>query len=683
MAKIQEFFIEGSNQERSHVLLHITEPSTPEEEKKGYFFALCEINNGTVEHIEHLQKLIDDLESGYYETDDTEQKSAFEITLEYVNRRGHQILRDGNVLVHCLVGIFRDNKLALASHGRPLAELFYSRRGKVEIMDILGDDAEPSRQLFSAVVEGSAGDEDTIYLASPHVGDYVDNDWLLANLSSSDSINDAIQRRLKHANKDLSFGGIFIRNGAVAAKASPKEPDRLSRGQMETNYRARTAPQESFFSRTLITVGRALVAGLAGLYRILKRGAIITGKLLVGLFLLTTNKGGQRQIVLQSINRNWRRKKQFFADMPMVSKILLALAVLLALIFTASVGVFRLRAKQAAKLTSYRLEVAAVEDKRVAAEASMIYGDDAKALELLREAEALVKKLPTGTKDRAETARTLQASLDGGLLKLRKMKTVAPKLIADIASVDNSAKTTRIAQIDGKIIAFGADDAKMYTADAATGKIESRAQPSGFRAVMASTPKENDAVVILGDSNALSTYQKESGVVSAKTFAAAPTAKISAIFVYNQRLYSIDQSGNTILKHAPTQTGYDRGTSWLKSGESPDLKDGISLAIDGDLFILKATGEIIKLVSGRAASFAVTGLDPALDRPTVIWTYNEVNYLYILEPTNKRIVVLDKSGKLIQQYTASEWQNPTGMAVDEAHKVIYVLDGNKIYSFNF
>ena len=43
---LNEFFVEGENQELSHVLLHIIQPSTPEEEReKGYFFAACEINN--------------------------------------------------------------------------------------------------------------------------------------------------------------------------------------------------------------------------------------------------------------------------------------------------------------------------------------------------------------------------------------------------------------------------------------------------------------------------------------------------------------------------------------------------------------------------------------------------------------------------------------------------------------
>jgi len=104
MLELHEFFVEGGDQDKSHVLLHITEPSTPEEEEKGYFFAVAEINNGTIEQIEHLQQMIDDLESGYYETDDEEdstsakatadKKNAFEISLEYINRRGHHILQE-------------------------------------------------------------------------------------------------------------------------------------------------------------------------------------------------------------------------------------------------------------------------------------------------------------------------------------------------------------------------------------------------------------------------------------------------------------------------------------------------------------------------------------------------------------------------------------------------------------
>ena len=67
---LNEFFVEGENQELSHVLLHIIQPSTPEEEKeKGYFFAACEINNGGKEDVLNLQALMDRIENDYYSSE--------------------------------------------------------------------------------------------------------------------------------------------------------------------------------------------------------------------------------------------------------------------------------------------------------------------------------------------------------------------------------------------------------------------------------------------------------------------------------------------------------------------------------------------------------------------------------------------------------------------------------------
>ena len=141
----------------------------------------------------------------------------------------------------------------------------------------------------------------------------------------------------------------------------------------------------------------------------------------------------------------------------------------------------------------------------------------------------------------------------------------------------------------------------------------------------------------------------------------------------------MDTAHNKIYKHNPTQLGYDKGSSWLKG--DIDINDGVSLAVDGDLFLLKSNGEILKFTSGQQQEFTITGLDPALDKPTTIWTYNNLKYLYILEPTNKRVVVLNKTGQMMQQYTSDSWQNPTGMVVDEEKKVVYVLDNNKIHRF--
>ena len=89
--EIQEFFVEGSDQRASHVLLHITEPNTPAEFAKGYFFALAEMKNGTMAHIEQLQRIIDDLEAGFY-TDHGDTQNDIETLFALINRRSHKLL---------------------------------------------------------------------------------------------------------------------------------------------------------------------------------------------------------------------------------------------------------------------------------------------------------------------------------------------------------------------------------------------------------------------------------------------------------------------------------------------------------------------------------------------------------------------------------------------------------------
>ena len=214
LMEIHEFFVEGSDQERSHVLLHITEPGTPEERAKGYFFALVEINNGSLEQIEHLQQMIDDLESGYYESEDQEGKNAFEVTLEFINRRGHHILQYKNSLINFLVGVLRGHELFLSYHGLPQACLFYQENNELKNMDILAEQEKElnNDQLFSSLLQGNLNDGDYFYLATPHVSDYFTTDRVKKILTGRNTRQSAshVQKVLKELNTDISFGGLLF-----------------------------------------------------------------------------------------------------------------------------------------------------------------------------------------------------------------------------------------------------------------------------------------------------------------------------------------------------------------------------------------------------------------------------------------------------------------------------------------
>lgn len=752
--EIHEFFVEGSEQERSHVLLHITEPGTPEERAKGYFFALAEINNGSIEQIEHLQQMIDDLESGYYETEDQEEKNAFEVTLEYINRRGHHILQYKNSVISCLVGVLRGHDLFFAFHGSPQALLFYKEKNEYQIMDALADqDDAVHGQLFSSLLQGSINDGDFFYVSTPQVNDYFAADRVQKILTGRSTRQSAshIQKVLKELNNAFSFGGILlhypdrneltgmvhkikngVESGSVASldkligqersteeilsppllgmlkkkfhnfqeqRALQKKKAKLLNTQaqrrkeieakkpetVETNFRPREEKKksESVISLILISLGKAIVAVLIAIFNFFKKAIPLLGRGLVALIILITNRNGQRQEIIRQFKNYLQAKKEELDNLPLISKILLFGTIILGLIFIGSILTFKIRTNIQAKNLAYNNQVQAILDKKTAADASLIYEDENKALILLQEAKKIISELPKGSSKEKDKIAELNASIESTLMKLRKMETVKTELIADLQTVNQNAQAEKIAMIDNYLVAFGKNDGNIYRVNLNSKQVEQKIHVSAANLSSASTPKEQDMIVFTSGDKNIAVYNKDNATFSAKEISYPnDNVKIACLFMYNRRLYVLDSANNQIYKHFPTLTGFDKGSAWLQDS-AIDVRDAVSLAIDGDLFILKNSGEILKLANGQKSDWLITGLDPILEKPVDIWTYNNVTNIYILEPANRRVVVLNKEGKLLVQYTATEWQNPTGMVINEAGKTGYILDQNKIYKFNF
>lgn len=702
MLELYEFFVEGGDQEKSHVLLHITEPSeSPEEKEKGYFFALAEINNGALEQIEHLQQMIDDLESGYYETNDEKHKNAFELTLEYINRRGHYILDNKNSDLSCVVGIINKDRISFSYHGEPTIKMVYDAQKGFELMDVLAGEKESQKknQLFSAVMEGTINEGDFFFIATPHVADSLSDKQILNTLSAKGAENSVayIQNILQSLEDDMSYGGIIfhfptsrvisvISEHTNEEEIESEEKQKINKKgtavpKTETNYRPReTEEKEPLGTIILIVIGRSLVAGTIGIYKLFKNIIIGFGKMLIGVFLLITNIGGQRATVIQVLNETINRKKNYIKNLPLISKILFFLTILLAIGFAGSVSYLRIKASIETREQNYKNKIQAIIDKKTAAEASMIYDDETKAFNLLKEAEGLIKELPTTLPSQKNKTAELQSEINDSLKILQKINIIKPEIFADLIKTQSSAKTAKLVLINKDLIAYGPEDLFIYKINLNTKEVSKKEHQTIPYLHAANTPKEQDVIVFLTRENTIAEYSPKSETLSSKDITLAPNAVLSNIFIYSQKLYTADVSNGQIYRHNKTQTGYDKGTPWIKTA-GVNLSDIVSIAIDGDLFALKQNGGILKFTSGVEQPFSVLGLDPALGKPTEIWTYVNVKNIYILEPSNKRVVVLDKQGKLLQQYTADEWNNPTSMIVDEPNKVIYILDNDKIYRF--
>jgi len=212
---LNEFFVEGSNPEESHVLLNITEPSTPAEKNKGYFFAICEINNAATKYIAKLQNIIDEIENSYYEIPDQEDKTALEVVLDKINQESFAVVQP-DISMHCIVGAIRKNDIIFSFYGRPQMVLFYKTKENLyKKMDLVAENkmSEPERsQLFSQIIQGKIGANDFFFAGTPHIVEYFNHDRLQKIITTRPPRQSAehLQRVLSELKNDLSFGGIII-----------------------------------------------------------------------------------------------------------------------------------------------------------------------------------------------------------------------------------------------------------------------------------------------------------------------------------------------------------------------------------------------------------------------------------------------------------------------------------------
>jgi hypothetical protein len=79
-------------------------------------------------------------------------------------------------------------------------------------------------------------------------------------------------------------------------------------------------------------------------------------------------------------------------------------------------------------------------------------------------------------------------------------------------------------------------------------------------------------------------------------------------------------------------------------------------------------------------NFSLSGIFPGLVNPGAIYTNEELEYLYILDPDNKRVVVVGKDGEYKAQYIADGIGEARNLVVSEEEKKIILLTGERLLS---
>ncbi len=167
---------------------------------------------------------------------------------------------------------------------------------------------------------------------------------------------------------------------------------------------------------------------------------------------------------------------------------------------------------------------------------------------------------------------------------------------------------------------------------------------------------------------------------------------IRGFIAFGGNLYLQDVDKSRIWKYVGTQSkeaseagvikGFSELREYLNPDTLPDLSKTLNFAIDGSVWLGTSQGQVMKFTQGKDDPFIPKGVEPELGSTLFVYTDDNCDFVYVLDRDNKRVVVFEKNGTYKAQYHIQGDVAPSGLAVSESLKKIFLFIDGKIYAID-
>ena len=287
-------------------------------------------------------------------------------------------------------------------------------------------------------------------------------------------------------------------------------------------------------------------------------------------------------------------------------------------------------------------------DQRNRAESDVIYGNDPRAKAEIDAASTALATLATDTNERKSSVKKLKQDLAEIKDKLKKV--VVVKNVTEL--------TVSAAAMDGDLAAPIMTEDAAYVADNSTGAIVKitfgsravktiRLPSSADRIVAGMTGK--DHLLFATQSGKLIALKKSDDSSSMMAWSHSRSSSTVDVVLYASKLYALDSSKNQVWRSANSGNGFIGDVPYIKT-TSEKIDNGISIAIDSNVYILQRDGRVFRYLSGGREGFSLAPIDPPLTSGAAIWTTAE----------NERLAITDrrKTNCLLRQNGALKHKSP-------------------------
>ena len=191
--------------------------------------------------------------------------------------------------------------------------------------------------------------------------------------------------------------------------------------------------------------------------------------------------------------------------------------------------------------------------------------------------------------------------------------------------------------------------------------------------------KNKGYIILFQRPNKIFSFKGEKFYKSLFLYDPYPDYQFTNIASYDQDLYFLDSKKGDIVKYRFDETRSALpAVKWLAKGEDKPV-GAISMAVDGSVWIMTKDNGIERYSAGILQQKLNLNFFPYLESPTQIFTLDTLPYLYILEPSQNRIVILKKNGEMVKQFRSEKFDILKDFSVSRNGKTIYLLNGTFVY----
>jgi len=227
---------------------------------------------------------------------------------------------------------------------------------------------------------------------------------------------------------------------------------------------------------------------------------------------------------------------------------------------------------------------------------------------------------------------------------------------------------------------------KIYLLDSANGRIDSLAiNEKSSKSLLISENIKSSTKIFGDDKNLYLLYQdhisqiNDSSIDQKILFSdLEEPVTVTDIQSWNGSLYLIDSDNQLVWKFTPNSSGFSSPQNWLKNDKKLSLGP-ISLAIDGEIWVLYQNGSIENYISGVKDNFKLKGTNQFSQTKNLDLSSEEDGFIAFVDNQNI-IYIYKKSGDSVAKYNLGQLKVIDTVINDN---ILYLLASDqKIYKIN-